>query len=195
MMVSHSTRHIIVSNTCLSFSSCADISHDSRCFEHVINGTHLNYTDELDLAELERYVFNYIEINVTETCRDYLKVAVCVTIYPPCTDNGTTVQQLCAENCEALLIDGICTQEATSVIDTVNDFVADPIIDFTFNCPNSSSFAEAFLNTSLCLDECCFVMTSAAADSTNVATTTAMPTPIAVPERYAMIYMLVIKNK
>ena len=127
----------------------------------------------MDLAELESYVINYLETNITnEICRDYLKVAVCITIYPPCTDNGTIVEQLCSENCDTLFNEGTCAQETTSVVEVVNDFLADPMIEFTFNCPNTSSFVEAYLNTSLCQCEQCFVMSSTVNNSTNDSTTT-----------------------
>jgi len=141
---------------------------------------------------LESYVLNYIETNITsEICRDYFKVAVCVTIYPPCTDNGTTVQQICSEDCDILFTEGTCAQESANIIEVVNDFVADPMIEFMFNCPNTSSFIEAYLNTSLCQYERCFVVSSTVNDSTNSSTTTT-PAPIIVPDGFVECCIYII---
>ncbi|XP_065911786.1 tyrosine-protein kinase receptor UFO-like isoform X3 [Dysidea avara] len=110
---------------------------------------------------------NYIDTRVTnQYCRNYLKTALCVTIYPPC-DGG--VQRLCSEECDSLLNSGTCSDDTVSLIDHVNNFISDPSINFTVNCSNSLQFSSSFLNTSTChADNCVFITNTADTPNTCV---------------------------
>ena len=93
---------------------------------------------------------NYIEANVTnQYCRNYLKAALCVTIYPPC-DNG--IQKLCSEECDFILNSGTCSFDTRYFIEYVTNVVS---IHFTFNCSNSLGFSNRFLNTTPCESSKC----------------------------------------
>jgi len=86
------------------FDSCVIPSSSSSCTKY---DTYLNYTNDIDLIQLEISAMNYIDTRVTnQYCRNYLKTALCVTIYPPC-DGG--IQTLCSEECDSLLNSGTCS--------------------------------------------------------------------------------------
>ena len=111
----------------------------------------------------------YIEENVTnQYCRNYLKAAICVILYPPCNaSNNGSVQRLCPQQCESLLINSTCSLDTTNVIDFVSSQIADPITNFTINCSNSLSFANMFLNTSVyCDNDCISILDIAQVPST-----------------------------
>ena len=92
---------------------------------------------------------NYIETNVTnQYCRNYLKAALCVTIYPPCDDGG--VQKLCSEVCDSVLNNGMCSFDTRYLVEYVTIMTSNSFINFTINCSNSVSFSNGFLNTMPC---------------------------------------------
>jgi len=98
---------------------------------------------------------NYIDIHViNQYCRNYLKTALCVTIYPPC-DGG--VQKLCSEECDSLLNSGICSDDTVNLIEHVNNLTSNPFINFTINCSNSLQFSSLFLNISCYADNCVYI--------------------------------------
>ena len=98
---------------------------------------------------------DYIEENVTnQYCRNYLKVALCVTIYPPC-GNGS-VQRLCPGQCDSLLNNSSCSSDTEDVTEFISSEMGDLVINFTIDCSNSLSFANTFLNTSICSTNNCF---------------------------------------
>ena len=101
-------------------------------------------------------------------------VAVCATIYPICTENDT-VQQLCSEQCEDVLND-MCMQDAVDVIEYINEWMGNPAINFTINCSNSLSFAELYLDSSVCYDDECLSV-SIVDDSNNNASASTNPPP------------------
>ena len=135
-------------------SSCASMPSNSSCAIHEM---YFNYTDYVDLLELEFKAMNYIEENVdNQYCRNYLKTALCVTVYPPCSNisNNASVQRLCPEECNSLLNSFTCSSDTTNLVEFLSDQTANPI-NFTINCSNSLSFANMFLNTSICYDSTC----------------------------------------
>ena len=92
---------------------------------------------------------NYIEANVTnQYCRNYLKVALCVTIYPPCDDG---VQKICSELCDTLLNSGTCAFDTQYLI----EYISNVDMNFTINCSNSVSFSSGFLTTVPCQSDKC----------------------------------------
>ena len=95
---------------------------------------------------------NYIEENViNQYCRNYLRAAICVTIYPPCNvSNNDSVQRLCPEECNSLLYNTTCSSDTKDVINFISSEVANPVIDFTIDCSDSLNFAKMFLNGSFC---------------------------------------------
>jgi len=103
---------------------------------------------------------NYIEENIiNQYCRNYLKAALCATIYPPCNvSNNGSVQRLCPEACESLLNNSTCSSDTTHIIEFVSNEIADPAINFTIDCSDSLSFANTFLNTSICYDNCISIL-------------------------------------
>ena len=102
---------------------------------------------------------NYTDAHVTnQYCRNYLKTALCVTIYPPC-DGG--IQTLCSEECDSLLNSGTCSDDTANLIEHVNSFISHPFINFTINCSNSFQFSSSFLDIS-CLDTNCVYITDVA---------------------------------
>ena len=120
--------------------------------------TYFKYTEDVDLLQLEFKAMNYIEENVSnQYCRNYLKAALCVTIYPPCNNvsNNASVQRLCPGECDSLLNSSTCSSDTTNVVGVLSSQIADPFINFTINCSNSLSFANMFLNTSTCYDNNC----------------------------------------
>ena len=116
---------------------------NSSCINH---GRYLNYTRDIDLLlQLEYDAMNYIDLNISnQYCRNYLKTAVCVTIYPPCNDAGgnVTVQRLCSVECNRLLNDPQCLQVTTAVANIIWKNVS---ISVTINCTDSLDFATSFL--------------------------------------------------
>lgn len=150
---------------------------------------------------LESDVIDYIESNISsELCRDYLMVTVCNTIYPVCTENDT-VKQLCSEDCA--LNEGMCTQESADVITYINEWMGDPVINFTLNCSNSLNFAELYLESSVCYDNDCLPISmvngsdnytgSGSSMPTSTPTTATMPTtPIPIPDTYVHKLMFII---
>lgn len=157
------------------------------------NGSYLNYTSDIDLALLESDVFGYIEANiVSELCKDYLMVAVCATIYPMCTESDT-IQQLCSEQCNDILNEDMCMQDAADVVEYINEQIGDPTINFTLDCSNSVNFAELYLESSVCYDDGCLSISIDGVSDNNIEITTSMPTDpttimpttqLSIPEMY-----------
>ena len=118
---------------------------------------YINYTEDIDLLELEFKAMNYIEQNVTNRyCRNYLKVALCVTIYPPCNvSNNGSVQRLCPGECDSLLNNSSCLSDTKGVTKFISSEMRDPVVNFTIDCSNSLSFANRLLNTSICSTNSC----------------------------------------
>ena len=86
---------------------------------------------------------NYIEANITNLyCRNYLKAALCVTIYPPC--DGSGVQKLCTEECHNLLNSEACLSYTKQLSDYATGVIP------SFNCSNNLENLNAFSNTTLC---------------------------------------------
>ena len=127
------------------FYSCTSIPSNSLCTDYEI---YFDYTEDVDLLNLEFTALNYIENNVTnQYCRNYLKAAICATIYPPCNvSNNGSVQRLCPEVCDNLLNSSTCSSDTTSMVAFVSSHVTD---HFTVTCSNSLSFASMFMNTSI----------------------------------------------
>ena len=100
---------------------------------------------------------NYVEKNVAnQYCRNYLKAALCFTIYPPCNvSNNGSVQRLCPGECNSLLNDSACSSDTEDVIEFISSEMLDPSISFTIDCSDSLSFANMFLNTSFCHTNSC----------------------------------------
>ena len=126
------------------FYSCISKPRNSTCTDHDI---YLSYNDDIQyLLQLEYEVMNYIETNViNQYCRNYLKAALCVTIYPPC-DNG--IQKLCSEECDNLLNKGACSFDTKYLNEYVADVMSNYSIELTINCSDSLGFSNQFLNTS-----------------------------------------------
>ena len=131
------------------FHSCVIISSNSSCTNY---DTYFQYTEDVDLLDLEFKAMNYIEMNVTNPyCRNYLKTALCVTIYPPCNvSNNGSIQRLCSGECNSLLSNSECISDTEGVIKFISSEMVGPITTFTIDCSNSLSFANTFLNTSIC---------------------------------------------
>ena len=123
---------------------------NSTCNSH---DTYLNYTDNVDyLLQLEYEAMNYIEANVTnQYCRNYLKAAFCVTVYPPCNDG---VQKLCSEECDNLLNSGTCSSDTTYLIEYINE-LSNYAENFTIDCSNSIMFSSNLLNNIPCQSSEC----------------------------------------
>ena len=136
------------------YCSCTSIPSNSSCTNYK---TYFQYTEDVDLLQLEFKAMNYIEENVTnQYCRNYLKAALCVTIYPPCNvSNNGSVQRLCPGQCDSLLNNSTCSSDTINVGDYVSSQITNPVIDFTINCSNSLSFANMFLNGSICYSNNC----------------------------------------
>ena len=117
--------------------------------------SYLNYTTDIDLIQLEIIAMSYIDGNVTnQYCRNYLKTALCVTIYPPC-DGG--VQRLCSEECDSLLNSGTCSTDTVNLIEHVNSFISNPLINFSINCSDSLQFSSSFKNISCYGNDCIYI--------------------------------------
>ena len=139
----------------LFICSCVAKPRNTTCTNH---GTYLNYIDDVKyLLQLEYEAMNYIEANVTnQYCRNYLKAALCVTIYPPC--DGSGVQKLCSEVCDSILNSGTCSFDTRYLTEYVTQIISNSSMKFTMNCSNSSmkftincsnslGFSVSFLNT------------------------------------------------
>ena len=153
---------------CCCCCSCTLVPSNSSCTNYE---NYFNYTEDIDLLELEFKAMNYIEENVTnQYCRNYLKAALCVTIYPPCNvSNNGSIQRLCPDNCNSLLNNQTCSSDTTNVVEFISNQVSDPTINFTINCSNSLDFANMFLNTSICYsDNCISILDHAKVPSTYV---------------------------
>jgi len=100
---------------------------------------------------------NYIDANITNRyCRNYLKTALCVTIYPPCDDGG--IKRLCSEECDSLLNSGTCFGDTVNLIEHVNNnFMSHLLINFTLNCSYSLQFSSIFYNISCQSDSCVYI--------------------------------------
>ena len=95
---------------------------------------------------------NFIEANVTnQYCRNYIKAALCVTLYPPC-NNG--VQKLCFEECDGLLNSGECSSDTRYLTEYMNN-LSEYFENFTINCSNSLSFSNKFLSKIPCRSSEC----------------------------------------
>ena len=123
---------------------------NSTCISH---DTYLNYTDDVDyLLQLEYEAVNYIEANVTnQYCRNYLKAALCVTVYPPCNDG---VQKLCSEECDNLLNSGTCSSDTTNLIEYMNR-LSNYSESFEIDCSNSLIFSRKLSSTMPCQSSKC----------------------------------------
>ena len=110
---------------------------------------YLKYTEGINLLQLKFKAMNYIEENVTnEYCRNYLRKALCVTIYPPYNvSNNGNVQLLCPGICESLLNNSTCSSDTTNVVEFVS---SQTTTNFLINCTDSLTFAKTYLNTSVC---------------------------------------------
>ena len=130
--------------------SCISKPVNSTCISH---DTYLNYTDDVDyLLQLEYEAMSYIEANVTnQYCRNYLKAALCVTVYPPCNDG---VQKLCSEECDKLLNNGRCSSNTTNLIEYMNG-LSNYSESFEIGCSNSLIFSSKLLSTMPCQSSKC----------------------------------------
>ena len=146
----------LVPTLLLCFYSCIYKPLNSTCVNH---DTYFRYTDNVGyLLQLEYEAMNYIEANVTnQYCRNYLKVALCATIYPPC-DGG--VQKLCSEECDALLNSGMCASDTIYLIEHINKL--NYFENFTMNCSNSLMFLGKFLSTTPCKSNKCISLSTIA---------------------------------
>ena len=102
----------------------------------------------------------YIETNVTnQYCRNYLKAAMCATIYPPCNDG---VQKLCSMECDSLLNNGTCSSDTRHLTEFMTNIKLNSVINFTINCSDSLSFSSRFLSKMPCNDNKCISLTEIA---------------------------------
>lgn len=133
--------------------SCVTKPKNSTCTNY--NNTHFNYTGNTEfLLQLEYEAMNYIERNVTnQYCRNYLKAALCVTIYPPCYSDG--VQKLCSETCDMVLNSGACSTDTISLNEFVSSIVSNSDMYFSVSCSNSLSFSSRFTSTLPCQSSKC----------------------------------------
>ena len=113
---------------------------------------YFRHAENIDLLQLELRAMKFIKENVSnQYCRNYLKVAVCATIYPPCNiSNNVSVHILCPEECNSLLYGSACSSDTTNLTEFVTSLIEDLEINFTISCSNSLSFADMFLNTTTC---------------------------------------------
>ena len=102
---------------------------------------------------------NCIEETVTnQFCRNYLRAALCVTIYPLCNiSNNGSVQRFCPEECNSLLYNSTCSSDTKDIITFISNEIADLklVVDLTIGCSDSFNFAYMFLNGSLCKSDSC----------------------------------------
>ena len=131
------------------FCSCIFKPVNSTCIS-ISRDTYLNYTDDVDyLLQLEYEAMSYIEANVTnQYCRNYLKAALCVTVYPPCNDG---VQKMCSEECDNLLNSGTCSSDTRYLAEYMNRLSE----NFTISCSNSLMFVNRFISTMPCQSNKC----------------------------------------
>lgn len=125
---------------------------NSTCVNYA---TYFNYTDDVNyLLQLEYTAIKYIEANVSnQYCRNYLKAAVCVTVYPPC--NGSGIQRMCSEECDGLLNNGTCFSDTRRLIRHVNSMLSSSFTNFTINCFNSISFLNRLSSANPCQSSNC----------------------------------------
>ena len=111
---------------------------------------YFKYTEDVDLLWLEFEAMEFIEENViNQYCRNYLKAAICATIYPPCNiSNNASVHILCPGECDSLLNSSMCSSDTINVTEFLSSLIEDLGINFTISCSNSFSFANMFLNSS-----------------------------------------------
>ena len=117
--------------------------------------TYPNYTEDVEyLLQLEYTAMNYIEANVSnQYCKNYLKAALCVTVYPPC--NGSGVQKLCSEECDGLLNNGTCSYDTRNLTNYINNVLSNLFTNFSINCFDSMSFLNEISNTNPCQSDKC----------------------------------------
>ena len=137
---------------------CIFKPRNSSCISNV---TYLNYTNNVEyLLQLELKAMEYIEANVTnQYCRNYLKAALCTTIYPPCNDGA---QKLCSEVCDSLLNNGTCSSDTKHLTEFVTNIGFNSLVKFTINCSDSLSFSSRFLSKMPCLSNKCISLTEIA---------------------------------
>ena len=145
------------SHHCFNFR-CISKPRNSTCNS---NATYFNYTNNVEyLLQLEHKAMEYIEANVTnQYCRNYLKAALCTTIYPPCNDGA---QKLCSEVCDSLLNNGECSSDTRYLTEFVTNIEFNSLIYFTINCSNSLSFTSRFLSKTPCHSNKCISLTEIA---------------------------------
>ena len=150
-IVLYKIRYLYVMVLC----SCTSIPSESLCTTYQ---NYFQYTKDIDLLQLEINAMNYIEETVTNHyCRNYLRTALCVTIYPPCNiSNNGSVQRLCPEECYSLLYNTTCSSDTEGIINFLSNEMEDSIVDFTMDCSDSLNFAYMFLNKSLCKTDSCY---------------------------------------
>ena len=130
---------------------------------------YFKYTEDVDLLWLEYEAMEFIEENViNQYCRNYLKAAICATIYPPCNiSNNASVHILCPGECDSLLNSSMCSSDTINVTEFLSSLIEDLEINFTISCSNSLSFANMFLNTSACYhNDCISILDIAEAPNT-----------------------------
>ena len=140
---------IVLCHSCIQLPSASSCTYAERYF---------NYTPgNIDLLQLEFKAMNYIEENVTnQYCRNYLRAALCLTIYPPCNvSNNGSVQRLCPDSCDSLLNNSSCSSDTKDVTAFISSKMSDSFVNFTLDCSNSLSFANTFLRTSICSTNSC----------------------------------------
>ena len=118
---------------------------------------YFKYTEDIDLLQLELEAMEFIEENVSnQYCRNYLKAALCATIYPPCNiSNNAGVHILCPGECDSLLNSSTCSSDTTNLTEFVSSLMDNLEINFAISCSNSLSFANMFLNVSICYHDVC----------------------------------------
>ena len=132
---------------------------------------YFKYTDDVDLLQLEFEAMEFIDENVSnQYCRNYLKAALCATIYPPCNiSNNASVHILCPGECDSLLNSSTCSSDTTNVSEFVSSLTKDLEINFTISCTNSLSFANMFLNTPISYhDDCISILEIVEVPNTSV---------------------------
>ena len=137
---------IIIKHFYYAFS-CISKPKNSTCGRFA---TYPNYTEDVEyLLQLEYTAMNYIEANVSnQYCKNYLKAALCVTVYPPC--NGSGVQKLCSEECDGLLNNGTCSYDTRNLTNYINNVLSNLFTNFSINCFDSMSFLNEVSNTNPC---------------------------------------------
>ena len=131
----------------LVFCSCISKPINSTCINH---DTYLYYTNEVNyLLQLENEAISFIEANITNRyCRNYIRAALCATIYPPC--NGSA-QKLCPKECEVMLKNGECSSDTRHL----TEYLSNHFNNFTINCSNSLDFSSNILGAIPCESSKC----------------------------------------